>query len=119
MGEAKNLFGIEGRGPAGSVRAATRGYLNGQWMTVDADFLTHDSFEQKHHRTRSVFPPQPGGMPVPSSSRAIPTDHLRSRDPQGRTCHQNPLYVLCEMPARPRDLQGQECMPGFYHRVRR
>jgi hypothetical protein len=46
VGEAKNLFGIKGRGPAGSVRAPTREYLNGKWVTVDADFAKYDSFEQ-------------------------------------------------------------------------
>ena len=46
IGEAKNLFGIKGRGPAGSVRAPTREYINGKWITVDADFAKYDSFEQ-------------------------------------------------------------------------
>jgi flagellum-specific peptidoglycan hydrolase FlgJ len=46
IGEAKNLFGIKGRGPAGSVRAPTREYIGGKWVTVDADFAKYDSFEQ-------------------------------------------------------------------------
>src|SRR5215471_7672661 len=46
IGGAKNLFGIKGRGPAGSVRAPTREYINGKWITVDADFAKYDSFEQ-------------------------------------------------------------------------
>ena len=46
IGEAKNLFGIKGRGPAGSVRAPTREFINGQWVTVNADFAKYDSFEQ-------------------------------------------------------------------------
>ena len=46
VGEAKNLFGIKGGGPAGSVRAPTREYRNGQWVTVDADFAKYDNFEQ-------------------------------------------------------------------------
>ena len=46
IGAAKNLFGIKGRGPAGSVRAPTREYINGKWITVDADFAKYDSFEQ-------------------------------------------------------------------------
>jgi len=33
-------------GPAGSVRAPTQEYLNGQWVTVNADFAKYDSFEQ-------------------------------------------------------------------------
>jgi Uncharacterized protein conserved in bacteria (DUF2272)/Mannosyl-glycoprotein endo-beta-N-acetylglucosaminidase/Putative peptidoglycan binding domain len=46
VGEAKNLFGIKGRGPLGSVRAPTREHLDGKWVTVDADFAKYDSFEQ-------------------------------------------------------------------------
>jgi hypothetical protein len=46
IGAAKNLFGIKGRGPAGSVRAPTREYINGKWITVNADFAKYDSFEQ-------------------------------------------------------------------------
>jgi peptidoglycan hydrolase-like protein with peptidoglycan-binding domain len=46
VGEAKNLFGIKGRGPAGSVRAPTREYRNGKWVTVDADFAKYENFEQ-------------------------------------------------------------------------
>jgi flagellum-specific peptidoglycan hydrolase FlgJ len=55
IGEAKNLFGIKGRGPAGSVRAPTREYINGKWITVDADFAKYDSFEQSitEHALRS------------------------------------------------------------------
>jgi flagellum-specific peptidoglycan hydrolase FlgJ len=46
IGEAKNLFGIKGRGPASSVRAPTREFINGLWVTVNADFAKYDSFEQ-------------------------------------------------------------------------
>lgn len=46
IGEAKNLFGIKGRGPAGSVRAPTKEYLNGRWVTVNANFAKYDSYEQ-------------------------------------------------------------------------
>jgi flagellum-specific peptidoglycan hydrolase FlgJ len=46
IGEAKNLFGIKGRGPAGSVRAPTRERIGGKWITIDADFAKYDSFEQ-------------------------------------------------------------------------
>jgi len=46
IGDAKNLFGIKGRGPAGSIRVPTREFVNGKWVTVDADFAKYDSFEQ-------------------------------------------------------------------------
>ena len=46
IGSAKNLFGIKGKGPAGSVRVPTREFLNGSWVTIEADFAKYDSFEQ-------------------------------------------------------------------------
>lgn len=46
IGSAKNLFGIKGRGPAGSVRVPTREFLNGQWVTIEAAFAKYDSFAQ-------------------------------------------------------------------------
>lgn len=46
IGEAKNLFGIKGKGPAGTVSAPTKEYVNGKWITVQANFAKYDSFEQ-------------------------------------------------------------------------
>jgi hypothetical protein len=46
IGAAKNLFGIKGKGPAGSVRAPTREFLRGAWVTIDADFAKYDTFAQ-------------------------------------------------------------------------
>lgn len=46
IGSAKNLFGIKGKGPAGSVRVPTKEFLNGQWTTIDANFAKYDSFAQ-------------------------------------------------------------------------
>jgi Mannosyl-glycoprotein endo-beta-N-acetylglucosaminidase/Uncharacterized protein conserved in bacteria (DUF2272)/Putative peptidoglycan binding domain len=46
IGSAKNLFGIKGKGPAGSVRVPTREFLNGAWVTIEANFAKYDSFEQ-------------------------------------------------------------------------
>ena len=46
IGSAKNLFGIKGKGPAGSVRVPTREFLKGRWVTIEADFAKYDSFEQ-------------------------------------------------------------------------
>lgn len=41
-----NLFGIKGRGPAGSIHLPTQEYLNGQWVTVNAAFARYHSFEE-------------------------------------------------------------------------
>jgi hypothetical protein len=46
IGAAKNLFGITGKGPAASVRAPTREFRNGAWVTIEADFAKYDSFAQ-------------------------------------------------------------------------
>jgi flagellum-specific peptidoglycan hydrolase FlgJ len=46
IGSAKNLFGIKGRGPLGSVRAQTREFVNGRYVTVEADFAKYESYEQ-------------------------------------------------------------------------
>jgi hypothetical protein len=44
--DAKNLFGIKGKGPAGSVRTPTKEFRNGKWVTEDANFAKYDSFAQ-------------------------------------------------------------------------
>ncbi len=46
IGSAKNLFGIKGRGPLGSVRAKTKEHINGRDVTVEANFAKYASFEQ-------------------------------------------------------------------------
>jgi flagellum-specific peptidoglycan hydrolase FlgJ len=46
VGEAKNLFGIKGRGPLGSFRARTREYVKGKYVVIEADFAKYESFEQ-------------------------------------------------------------------------
>jgi len=46
IGSARNLFGIKGKGPAGTVKAPTKEYINGKWVTVLADFAKYDNFEQ-------------------------------------------------------------------------
>jgi hypothetical protein len=46
IGDARNLFGIKGRGPAGSIRAKTREFVNGKWITIDANFAKYESFAQ-------------------------------------------------------------------------
>lgn len=46
IGEANNLFGIKGEGPAGSVLVPTKEYQNGEWVTVMAKFAKYHSFEE-------------------------------------------------------------------------
>lgn len=46
IGGAKNLFGIKGRGPAGSVTAPTREVTGGRSVTVNATFREYDTWEE-------------------------------------------------------------------------
>jgi len=46
IGSAKNLFGIKGTGPAGSVIASTREHVNNKWVTVRARFKKYHSWEE-------------------------------------------------------------------------
>lgn len=41
---ANNLFGIKGRGNAGSVKLWTREYVRGRWIKTRASFAAYDSF---------------------------------------------------------------------------
>lgn len=44
--QANNLFGMKGKGPAGSIRLATKEYRNGQWITVQADFRKYNNWTE-------------------------------------------------------------------------
>ncbi len=82
MCDAKNLFGIRGRGPTGSVRVSTREYLNGKWVTVDAELGKYESFEQRITEHARLFLRNRGLCPYPPIQGR--SRHIRPRDPQGR-----------------------------------
>lgn len=44
IGDAKNLFGIKGSGPAGSVKVPTQEFENGRYVTVTASFRKYRSW---------------------------------------------------------------------------
>lgn len=44
--QANNLFGMKGKGPAGSVRLPTREYKNGEWITTYADFRKYHNWAE-------------------------------------------------------------------------
>ena len=46
--QANNLFGMKGKGTAGSVRLPTKEFLNGEWVTIQADFRKY------HHWGESI-----------------------------------------------------------------
>lgn len=44
--QANNLFGMKGKGTAGSVTFPTREYVNGQWVTVQAQFRKYNNWSE-------------------------------------------------------------------------
>lgn len=44
IGDAKNLFGIKGTGPAGSISVPTREVINGRSVTVQANFRKYNTW---------------------------------------------------------------------------
>lgn len=44
IGDAKNLFGIKGRGPAGSITVPTREYINGRYVTINDSFRKYNTW---------------------------------------------------------------------------
>lgn len=81
VGEAKNLFGIKGRGAASSVRALTQERLDGKWMPVDADFAKYNSFEESITEHARFFLRNRRYARSPTQRRSR---HISPRDTQGR-----------------------------------
>jgi flagellar rod assembly protein/muramidase FlgJ len=46
IGDAKNLFGIKGTGPAGSIRVPTQEYRNGRMVNEMASFRKYNSWQE-------------------------------------------------------------------------
>lgn len=46
IGDAKNLFGIKGTGPAGSISVPTQEYRNGRMVTETASFRKYNSWQE-------------------------------------------------------------------------
>jgi flagellum-specific peptidoglycan hydrolase FlgJ len=46
IGDAKNLFGIKGTGPAGSVNVPTREFLNGRMVTINDSFRKYNTWAE-------------------------------------------------------------------------
>lgn len=42
--QANNLFGIKGKGTAGSIRLPTKEYRNGEWLTIHTDFRKYNNW---------------------------------------------------------------------------
>lgn len=53
--EANNLFGMKGKGPAGSVRLSTKEYRNGEWITVQADFRKYNNWAESVAEHSNLF----------------------------------------------------------------
>ncbi len=46
IGDAKNLFGIKGTGPAGSIRVPTREVINGRSVTINDNFRKYNNWSE-------------------------------------------------------------------------
>jgi len=46
IGDAKNMFGIKGTGPAGSTRVSTQEFVNGRMITIQDNFRKYHSWQQ-------------------------------------------------------------------------
>ncbi|NLI75353.1 MAG: LysM peptidoglycan-binding domain-containing protein [Candidatus Riflebacteria bacterium] len=46
IGDAKNLFGIKGTGPAGSITVKTQEYINGRYVTVNGTFRKYHTWRE-------------------------------------------------------------------------
>ncbi len=46
IGDAKNLFGIKGTGPAGSITVPTTEYINGRYVTVQGTFRKYHTWRE-------------------------------------------------------------------------
>ncbi len=46
IGDAKNLFGIKGTGPAGSVTVPTQEWENGRYITINSSFRKYNTWQE-------------------------------------------------------------------------
>lgn len=53
--QANNLFGMKGKGPAGSIRLPTREYKNGEWITVQAEFRKYHNWAESVSDHSNLF----------------------------------------------------------------
>ena len=44
--QANNLFGMKGKGTAGSIRLPTKEYRNGEWITIHTDFRKYNNWAE-------------------------------------------------------------------------
>ncbi len=71
---ARNLFGIKGSGPAGSVLVPTKEFINGQWITVKAAFRKYNSYAESmtdHGRLLSTSKYYTRAMAVKNDPKAF------------------------------------------------
>lgn len=53
--QANNLFGMKGKGTAGSIRLPTREFKNGEWITIHADFRKYHNWAESVNDHSNLF----------------------------------------------------------------
>lgn len=53
--QGKNLFGVKGRGTAGSITMQTKEFVNGQWITVNAAFAKYHTWDDSLEAHSQLF----------------------------------------------------------------
>lgn len=50
-----NIFGIKGKGPAGTVSVSTREYIKGRWVRINDNFAKYNNFQEAVMKHGQVF----------------------------------------------------------------
>lgn len=50
-----NIFGIKGKGPAGTVSVSTKEYLKGKWVRINDNFAKYNNFQEAVMKHGQVF----------------------------------------------------------------
>ena len=53
--QANNLFGMKGKGTAGSIRLPTKEYKNGEWITIHTDFRKYNNWAESVNDHSNLF----------------------------------------------------------------
>jgi len=88
--DSKNLFNIKGHGPAGSCRAWTYEYENGEWKKIIAEFRAYSDYSESFNDYADLII-NSGIYPDALKNRHNPVEYLKSLQKNGYAT--NPTYA--------------------------